>query len=222
MAIGFDNASSVVSNAGAGGLSWSHTIGSGSNRILLVCFFFQEQESSPTALTVTYNSVAMTQVGQFNMGQYDDTLAMFILKEASMPTAGSYTVSVSFGATEYYAGGGAYSWDGVDQTTAAHNFQSGEGNTLTPTIDVTSATGEVAVDMMKGQTADTLTSNQTQRWDRWDASGTLAGHRGSSAAGAASVTMSYTFGTSAAGWKMIGASIKDAAGGGGGDGLMWL
>ncbi len=225
MAIGYDNASSVMANAGSGGCSWSHTIGSGSNRILLVFLFFQEQEASPTSITITYNSVAMTLVGRFDTGQFDRTLAIYMLKESQLPTTGSYTVSFSFGATEYYAGGGAVSFDGVDQTTAAHNYnEQYQAATVgqVASFDVTSAVNEVCVAMIVAQTAETLTDNNTNRWNRWDVTGVLTGHMGSSKAGAATTTFTWTFGgASEQGYYNVGASLKDEGGGGGG-GLMWI
>jgi len=219
MAIAYDNASSVASIAGQGGFSWSHTIGSGSNRVLIVCFQTYIDITLPT-MSVTYNDVALTQVGTVNYTTDDYCLAMYVLKEANMPgTPGAYTVQVSFTESCYYGGGGSTSWTGVDQTTAAHNFASvADASTVAnvASLNVTSATGEVVVDLIRYQYTMDMTTNKTLRWERPDLSGTLVAHMGSSADGAATVTMGYTVdGGSDIGYRMIGASLKDAAAGGG-------
>ncbi|MDP3717083.1 MAG: hypothetical protein Q8T13_04855 [Acidobacteriota bacterium] len=71
-----------------GGSSFSHTVGSGNNRKLLVCTW---ADSSG----VTYNGVAMTKVAQVQQGS-----GMCSIWELTAPPVGTYTVAT--------AGGGGY------------------------------------------------------------------------------------------------------------------
>lgn len=221
MAIGFD-AASVGANVNAvSGLTWNHTIGSGANRLLVVAFCASANGDGST-LTATYNGVSMTAVGSASISAWSNSLVFFILKEASMPAAGTYAVVLNnVGAFDMAdLGGGATSWTGVDQTTAAHNYVQtiNHAPDTTPTSVVTSATGEVVVDTgwWVGSGAFTCTFNQTQRWDAHDITNLHKGTTGQSAAGAATVTMSYGTGADGNQWSTQGMSLAAAAGGGGG------
>jgi hypothetical protein len=213
MAIAFDAASSAVAVSSASSQSWSHTIGGGSNRILVVGFSTFLAGDAVT-WSVTYNGVALTQFAM--TGSDTDTWVIrkgfYVLKEASMPAAGTYTVTISAPLAVSDLSGGATSWTDADQTTPLHNFNTSNASDASPTLAVSSATGEVALDVMSYKFADGFTFNQTQRWNRIDTSGVLRGTAGQSAAGASpTVTMSYTVNQSVA-WEMCGASLMPSSG----------
>ena len=90
MAISFDAYSSAE---GYDPISQSHTIGSGSNRILFVGIGGQ---GGSTASSVQYNSVSMNSLVSVNCTSYTTlTLEVFYLLETDLPSSGSYNVTYS-------------------------------------------------------------------------------------------------------------------------------
>lgn len=122
----FDALSSGRSSS-TSALTFNHTIGSGSNRMLLV--FTISTVSQPTS--VTYNGVAMTQVAGISVNQE----TCWYLPESGLPAAGTYQVAVNFSsAQETVAHGRSYS--GSDQTLPGYATNSGNGTTASTSITV--------------------------------------------------------------------------------------
>ncbi|MGP8070721.1 MAG: hypothetical protein ACLP5V_12605 [Candidatus Bathyarchaeia archaeon] len=126
-------------------LSWSHTIGSGSNGILLVGL---SHNNIPTASGVTFGAAALTLVG--------DHVARLIHVELWAllnPPAGSGTITVTMGFTTSFLVGGSVSYFNVASTisqlqaAAATNDGSGAG-TATASDVVTTAAGDLVVDTL--------------------------------------------------------------------------
>jgi hypothetical protein len=82
---------------GADGVSFSHTIGGNSDRILIVCVTTRGNSEADTAVLCTYNAVSMTQgvTKVSNTGGFNLRTTIFYMLEANLPSAGSYTVSVT-------------------------------------------------------------------------------------------------------------------------------
>lgn len=125
--------------------------------------------------------------------------------------SGTYVVSVNLVDTwdEYNVAILAY--NGVHQTVSVGTAAFANGSSGTPSVVVSSATGELVVDFVTfGGGSGAVHVSQTQRWLQ----ATSTGGGSSEEAGAASVTMSWT--QSSADWTIAGVPLKPAAGGGGG------
>jgi uncharacterized repeat protein (TIGR01451 family) len=109
----------------------------------------------------------------------------------------------------------AISFTGVNQTTPLGTFVGAAGQSTTASVNVSSAPGELVIDTVTTNgDANNLTANagQTERWDLFSCTGDLNNVRGggSTRAGAASVTMSWTLGASKV-WAIGAVAIKPAA-----------
>lgn len=174
--IAFDASSSA--NTGAvdqTSLTWSHTVGAGSNRILVVGVSIRNS-AGQTVSSVTYAGVGLTFIG----AQSNGTNSRIEMWRLLAPATGTNSIVVTMSAGAHFVGGAA-SFTGVDQTTPLGTFVSATGNTSTPTVNASSATGEVVIDTlaMRGS-ADTITSvgaGQTQRWaNQMPAPGAITTH----------------------------------------------
>jgi len=126
MAIAFDNSTlGPGSGAAQSSLSWSHTTGSGSNRVLIVALNVGEVSSDPIT-GVTYNGVAMTRgASDYYWTGPMNWLSIWYLVN---PPSGTYTVVASC-SSAYYMVGGSASYSGVAQTgfpdNSANHAQAG-------------------------------------------------------------------------------------------------
>lgn len=77
-------------------LSFSHTLGGNTYRILVVLVTTRGNTLSDTAVSCTFNSVSMTQGATAYSGtSFNVRSTIFYLLDASLPSAGSYTVEVT-------------------------------------------------------------------------------------------------------------------------------
>jgi uncharacterized repeat protein (TIGR01451 family) len=188
-AITTDPTSSAFTSSAALSLSWSHTIGAGSNRLLLVGVSIN---AGTTVSSVTWGAQALALVGAQN-GQA--TQSRSEIWSLVAPASGTGTITVNMSAAAVFGAGGA-SFSGVDQTTPLGTFVSAGNNSTTPTVTVTSAAGELVFDTLAAR-GDSLTATvgagQTQLWNYTTGSSPndVIG-ASSTEPGAASVTMSWT------------------------------
>lgn len=200
----FDNASS--SNGSTASLSWSHQVVSGSNRILIVGV---SNRGAKVVNSVSYGGTALTQIGFQNGGGNSSRADLWYLLN---PPIGTASVVVSLAASTAVAAG-ATSFSGVDQTAPLGTKNSSGNSSTTASVVVSSAIGELVVDAVSATgDASTLTvgGGQTQRWNnKTGTSGGDAIGAGSTADGAASVTMSWTLGVSKS-WAVIAVPLKPA------------
>jgi len=171
-------------------LSWSHTVGSGSNRILLVGLSFGGASGS----AVTFGGAALTEVGVET-----DTFSTVELWALQNPASGTATITVTIGFTAPFLVGGSVSYSNVAGIgTSAGN--KGTGAAATDLVGTSS--GDVVIDTLSAFTVPPVFTvsptgpGQTQRWN----SGSLNGPEGGFFAGAgsdqpasgSSVTMSWS------------------------------
>jgi hypothetical protein len=180
--------------------TWNHTVGSGSNRVLVVTTSSMDESAN----SVTFNGQALTLIGRQNDGDNATRISMWYRIN---PASGSGTIQVNYAGSTGEKTMGATSWSNVDQVTPVGTFVSQSGSSGTASVTVTSAADEVVVDAVSAEAAGSITvhPSQTQRWNATvgDASG---GH--SSEAGAASVTMSWTMPSSY--WAIGAVPLKPA------------
>ncbi|MEJ7763615.1 MAG: hypothetical protein WKF80_12550, partial [Thermomicrobiales bacterium] len=203
MAIAFDAASSANSPSTATSLTWAHTVGSGSDRLLIVGI----TTSNYASAACTYGGVEMTQAG---VGQNGAALAAALFFLVNPPVGTAQVVFTN--ATRTRIVGGATSWTGVDQTSPLGTLASATGTSTVPSVVVASATGEIVHDAVGGQASSntpfTVGAGQTARWNLNPLIGTTySPGAGSTEPGATSVTMSWSRGVSEA-WAIIAVPIK--------------
>lgn len=194
-AITFGNTSS--SDSGGGALTFSHTVGSGSNRILIVGVSIDRTSTVSVINTVTYGGTALTNIGNTTSTSSVMRISLWRLVSPAVGTANVVVTPVGGNSTDFVAG--ATSYRGVDQTTPLGTFAEATGGSGTPTVNVSSATNELVVDAVAVDGA--LLGNsisegagQTERYNV-NTAGLLGGGMigaGSTEPGAATVTMSWT------------------------------
>ena len=190
--IAVDNTSSASTNSLT--LTWSHTVGNGNNRILVVGMAIST--SSHFVANATYGGQNLTLIGQQVGGNSKNRVELYQLLA---PPVGSANVTVVLNSPEHMSAG-AVSFTNVSQTTPLGTFTSAGSGGLSGSINVPSATNEVVIDVM-GTTGDALTltpgGNQSPEWT--SSSGPTSGDAlgaGSLQSGAPTTTMSWTLGKS--------------------------
>jgi hypothetical protein len=213
---------STSGGAGHGStVSWSHTVNSGDDRILDVLLAFRGNGGTPNDLSIAFNtSEALTRIGAYNFAT-DVYVQVWRLSAPTVTTADVVVTQLN-GATHRIVGCGlSYS----EADASAPTFSTGGANPgSSPSLDVSSATGEVVADAVAvwqetGDTA-TLTAGGGQTEEQNDEDVATTGVRGgmSTEAGASSVTMSWAIGSGPDEFSHIAYAIKPAAAGGGGGG----
>lgn len=95
MAISFD-ACTENDGGGASSLSFSHTLGSGSDPIILVATYTQAGNSADLIVSsVTYGGVALTKYLQFDSAAAFRSTSIWYLRGGSLPAPGASTVAVT-------------------------------------------------------------------------------------------------------------------------------
>lgn len=193
MAIAFD-ASSSVQSGGNSDITLSHTC-TGSDRLLMVGISTEYGGVTPSG--VTYNGVAMTQVGSAVINTDSFANAQLHVYRLIAPASGANNIVASFSGPPGDRGVVGVSFTGVDQTTPLGTAQTGtQNNTSSPSKDCTSgATGDLIVDFQAAHSdlgSATAGSGQTSRAQALGGRDVIC----STEAGAASVTMSWSVGSS--------------------------
>lgn len=152
-------------------LTWTHVVGTGTNRMLVVMVALQDA-FQPSATAVTYNGISMTKaVGEQGTNSpevYFDEASVWLLPN---PPAGSHTVSVTVsditGEQDY--GGASVSLFGAIQSTTPDATGASTGTTVgSSTASLTTvASGAWMLGVMhfmnNGSTSGSITSAQTIR-----------------------------------------------------------
>ncbi len=194
--IEFDNTSSCSGSTASNTLSWLHTIGSGSNRILVVGAVCEDNLAVDRVISsVKYNGVNMNKVPASSRTRGYITADLYYMLEADLPSLpGSYTVSITYNGTVSTRTGGAVSLENVKQQTpeavAANSLYS--ANSISTEINTLSS-GVWIVDVA-GHSNNGLfsTSTSTQQWNQSSGNHTGAGST-TLAASAGPATVSWDF-----------------------------
>ncbi|MDH5318414.1 MAG: DUF4347 domain-containing protein, partial [Nitrospira sp.] len=201
---GTSTSAATASGTTASSLTWSHTVGAGSNGILIVDVSMYTT-SGITVSSITYGGTALTYIGSDTSSK--DHVEMWYLKA---PETGTANIVVTLtGSTSIAAG--ATNFFGVDQTTSYGSLTTGNGSG-DPSITVASATGELVVDAVSDRDVDSESVGAGQTVLLTNKAGTNASDAwvgSSTEAGAASVTMSWTTSGGGAGeWAAVAVSLK--------------
>ena len=210
------------SSAGAGGLgptspvTWSHTT-SGNNRLLVVgvALGITGGGAAAPTVSVSYAGVSMAKFGRLHTisGEDDsDTQGFVEIYYLVAPAKGTNTVSVSISnVTNVEIETGSVSFTGVDQRHPIEHSNSGIGVSGAPSISVTSAVGNMVVDILGSGT--TITASGGSQNNRWLKNVDLQSSAGNGAQSTRSglaipVPLSYTTDNDA--WGLIALDIHSA------------
>ncbi len=183
--IEFDAVSSAHDNDDGGTtLSFSHTIGDGNDRILVVGLALEDDVPASIEITgVTYYGVAMILVpssaAMTGTGWLQKTAIYYLLEEA-LPSAGSYTVEVTFAGTVLDRSAGAVSLFNVAQVPpkAVATSVVADPGAQTIATDISTLTdGAWVIDVVGSGDPGSFaqTGGMTERWDVSPQSSTAAG-----------------------------------------------
>jgi hypothetical protein len=201
--IAVDNVSSGTGTATP--ITVSHATGSGTDRLMLVGISGASTGPNLDVSGVTYGGVALSLVGTRAYAGYQKIWIYGLVA----PATGTADVVVTFSIAP--AGGaivGVMTFTGVNQSVPLGTFASATGNSITPSVDVSSASGELVFDTVNHFWGPlTAGAGQTQRWSRQSANITGGG---STEPGASTVTMSWTAFASNT-WAIGAVPIKPAA-----------
>lgn len=195
--ITFDAASSATS--GTSPLSWSHTVGSGNNRLLVVSIGIEGDSTVGNITGVTYNSVALTKAVENFVGDYQNTEIWYLLN----PPAGSANVAVTTNGDPGDINGGAISVFGAAQSgpeATSSQDDAVAGWTTIQTNITTLTDGAWVFDVIGSGEPRTFTpdAGQTERFDQTGGSDGAAG----------STEEVSTAGTATLGWTVDGTSNR--------------
>jgi hypothetical protein len=198
-AIAFD-AASTSSSPNTTTLTWSHTTGTGSDRILLVSVV---TSGIASINSVTYAGVPMTLVRTQLRTPVRSSLWVL-----SNPPSGTGTIAVTASQSSFRIIGGAQSYSGVDRVSPFGAVASTNGFGNTASLTLASNADELVVDAY-GASSGTAApqSPQVSRYSQVS----VYQNAGSSRTGAApTVTMSWSSG-SLVSWTFIAVSLKPSA-----------
>src|SRR4051812_48768267 len=140
-AIAFD-AAAGTSATNAAAVSWSHTVGTGTNNVLIVGLAMEDTSTASLAVnSITYNGVAMTLVPSSTATDGTSTFNRTVLYYLINPAAGAHTVSITFGGAVNGVDAGSISLNGAAQSapTAAGTAIADASASLSATASVTTA-----------------------------------------------------------------------------------
>lgn len=203
MAIAFDN--SLVFN-GYGDPSHDFTVGSGSDRILIIAAAAWAEISPVVA--PTFNGVELTQLATQADPNVRNSAYLFYLLN---PPTGTYELNAtSWG----YAGQAvASSWSGVHQTTPFGTPATNSGNSDSPLVAITAQTDEIVIDSFCVEIAvAAISSPQTEIGiapDTYDVGNPSSSYRAGT--GSSFNMVRDTLGW-ACRWATIAAALKPAGG----------
>ena len=184
-------------------VTFNHTIGSGSNRVLVVGATIEDCDNYPSVSGVTYNGQPLTYIdsGQVISGSGCGGRAeLWYLLEADLPSAGTYNVRVNTSGTFDQIVAGAISLENVAQQAPEASDSNANDAQTTITTNITTFTdGAWLVDVVhSGNATGDFAPNggQTERYQRVSGSST----------GAGSTKEVSTAGSTSAGWTSAGAN----------------
>jgi len=167
--ISFD-AYSTATAAWSSSVSFSHTIGSGSNRLLVVGISIEHSASGPTVGSITYNGQPLTKIDSRGItSDYYGRAELWYMLESGLPSAGTYNIVVNTPSSPEELIAGAISLNGVAQQAPEAKAESSADYVDTISSSITTLTdGAWLVDAVHSgmEYGYTPNSGQTERYDR--------------------------------------------------------
>ncbi|MHC4620690.1 MAG: PASTA domain-containing protein, partial [Planctomycetota bacterium] len=168
--IQFDAVSSTSDAAVSATLSWQHTIGGGNKRLLVVGLACEDASEPNSAVAgVTYNGVSMTEVAGSSVRVDGIKADLYYLLDANLPSAGTYTVLVTYSGNVDSRVGGAISLANVEQQAAEAVVTNTIKSTDISTSITTLTDGAWVIDVVGHQHTGSFTTTASGMLERWDA-----------------------------------------------------
>lgn len=157
----FVDATSFAGIRGQTSATLSHTVGTGTNRYLVVGISIA---NSQTVSSVTYSGVPLTLVGRQATASNNESIEIW---QMIAPPSGTANLAVTLtGVADFVVG--AISFNGVHQTVPHGGFVSAMGQGTTATVNVASGSREMVFDVVGtagGAHPITPGAAQTQQWN---------------------------------------------------------
>jgi len=205
--IAFDAESACATGNGAS-FTWSHTVGSGNDRFLLVGLSLAPRQNQKVA-SVTYAGQPLSVIAVRNNANES---RVEVWQMVAPPTGTANVVVTMNAATAAETVCGATSWSGVDQTDPIGSIVEAKATSNLATASVALTSGEIVHDVLaaSGDTGATVGAGQTERWNGAVSAGVRGA--GSDEAGSGTITMSWNLAASVR-WVLIAVAINPAANG---------
>ncbi len=165
----------------------SHTIGDFTGRLLIVAL--STSYSTTTATSLTYGGGALTRVGFLDASQMDGRIELWSLVDPPTGTA-DVTIELSNASSSVVAG--IMSFTGADPIAPLGAPSMMRGTSGDPTVVVTSATDELVLGVVMWSGDYSTLSPAAGQQPRWNENAPVMIGAGSTAPGAATVTMAWT------------------------------
>ncbi len=203
-------------------LTFSHSTGAGTDRLLLVGVSYECQfgtcgsPANVTISSVTFGGTPLTLVGTSTVAGADSGVSIWRLFNPPASTTANVVVNKTGGAADF--GAGAVTFAGVDQAQDLNTTYVGTaGSGTSASVVVSSAADSLVFDTVSTDDIVTVTvgAGQTERWNINIAGGGAGDNdfvgAGSTEPGAASVTMSWGF-SGASDYALGAISVAPTAG----------
>jgi len=178
-------------NTGGTSLSWTHTIGTHSNNLLVVGV--TTGSSSSTVSSVTYNGINLTQLTAVNCP--NSAPCRNELWYLVNPSPGAHTVQVNFLSSASITAD-SVSYYNVDQVNPFATFTTNTGNSSNPTVTIISNASQLVIDYMGEDSTYSISGLGSGQTEEWGGCPRRCSGESDKPAGASSTTMS---------WNMTGA-----------------
>jgi hypothetical protein len=203
--IAFDSSASSFCGS-CSSLSWMHTTGSASHRILIVGVSDAYLGPVPV-LSVTYGSASKTplaMIGSQNMGARGRVEMWYLLD----PPTGTDLVTVTLTVSSVGVVGGSVSYSNVGSVGPDNSNSGGDSD---PIVTISANSGDLVVDtlVLFGGRAATANPPQRQRWNIYSSGVMTGGGAGSDQPASSTVTMSWS--PSPDGWALIAVDLQPVA-----------
>jgi len=199
--ITFDAATSASSSTAGTTLSWSHTVGSGNNRVLVVGIVTKDSTASDQIISsVKFNGVNMTAVTGstksrvvYSGSSYSSTLRTDLYYMLN-PPSGTYTVLITYNGSVSYRVAGAISLANVKQQAPEAGITNGATGASISTAITVPNSGAWIVDVVGQSGNGSFTSSTTtERWDKYSGYNTGAcGTKAVTTPGSNTITWTYS------------------------------
>ena len=176
-------------------LSFSHSTGSGTNRLLVVGVAYGSTATGPTITSVTFSGTSNYLINAGMLIANGTTRRVEIFYMVAPPVSTTGNVIVTFPTGISYAVAGAVTFAGVNQTAPIRTFASNTGTDAAPTVNVTTSAGDLVFDtVVVGNATLTPDGSQSSLWNVLQGTN-LRGAASTKAATTGSTTMSWTAGS---------------------------
>jgi hypothetical protein len=194
------DASSLGTGANATSISWSHTVGAGSNPVLVVGVLINS--NAVTASSVTYNAVNLTKLSNAINGSAEVELWYLV-----NPASGTHTIQVTVSSAAPFNAGAA-SYTGASQATNPFGTaNSATGTSTAPSVTVSSTDATMTVCSIGGDQGGGTFTAGTGVTARWTDTTFANGAQGDQGGVSSSTTASWTLSVSDS-WVLLAAPLK--------------